>query len=269
MAATARRAELLRISCDATIAFHKLSTTKMADLGHATHVANFITLISRCEGFGAAYNPSNPMIALSSLQASLAAAQAGIDGVTSSLAGWKTKVNIRENEYADVGKLATRVVSAFASSGATTNGVEDMRGFSRKIAGARRSKIKPDDPRRVENDATHNSASQRSYTYVAEHLDGMIELARDEPLYKPNETDLQIGALEARSISLKTVNQGVVDTLTGLAGERIARNNALYDEPTSIVNLARLVKEYVKSAFGPSSPEYKSISGITFKKRRS
>ena len=46
------------------------------------------------------------------------------------------------------------------------------------------------------------------------------------------------------------------------------RNAALYDDPTSIYELQKLVKAYVKGAFGASSPQYKQISGLEFTKPR-
>ncbi|MBX3289637.1 MAG: hypothetical protein KF855_09865 [Acidobacteria bacterium] len=47
----------------------------MAETGHAKNIANFGTLISFVEGYGAAYVPSNTSIAMAALQAKLAAAE--------------------------------------------------------------------------------------------------------------------------------------------------------------------------------------------------
>ena len=129
-------------------------------------------MISACNGFGSAYNPNNSALAISALQTALNDANAGIDGVTSGLIPWKVKVNVRENEYAGVGKLSTRTAASFAACGAEKNAVDDMKSFARKIAGARKKKIKADDPNTppegppdaLEAESKHNSVSPRSYT---------------------------------------------------------------------------------------------------------
>ena len=240
----------------------------MAETGHAKNVANFEEMISFCVGYGGGYKPTNAVIELAGLQAALAGAQGAIDDVTTGIVEWKVKVNGRENEYAGVGKLATRVVSSYAASGVTANAVEDMQGFARKIAGARKNKIEVDDPNTPENEAAHNSVSQRSYSNVAEHFDAMIEMAKSEPLYAPNEADLAVVALEAKSAAMKAANLQVTDKVTALSNDRITRNDVLYGETDGICELARLVKLYVKSAFGATSPQYKQISGLEFTKPR-
>jgi len=47
----------------------------MAETGHAKNIANFSTLISFVQGYGAAYDPSNAAIELTALQAKLAASK--------------------------------------------------------------------------------------------------------------------------------------------------------------------------------------------------
>lgn len=57
----------------------------MAETGHARNVEHFSQMISFCQGYGGDYKPSNAAISVASLQAKLASAQAGIDGVTTSI----------------------------------------------------------------------------------------------------------------------------------------------------------------------------------------
>ena len=47
---------------------------------------------------------------------------------------------------------------------------------------------------------------------------------------------------------------------------RISRNSVLYAENTGLVEIALEVKKYVKAIFGATSPQYKQVSGIKFKK---
>lgn len=240
----------------------------MAETGHAINVVRFESMISFCTGYGGDYKPSNPAIELAALNAALAAGQTMLDGVTTGLVGWKGKVNFRENQYLGVGKLATKVSAAFAICGTTANAIADMQGFVRKLAGARKKKLVVDDPNTVENEAAHNSVSQRSYTQTAEHFDAMIEMCINEPLYNPNEAELQIAALQAKSAAMKAANTGVVDSVTALSNNRISRNAVLYTDDKSIFELAKLVKLYIKSLYGQGSPQFKQVSGLKFTKPR-
>jgi len=109
----------------------------MAETGHARNVEHFTTMISFVDGYGGVYKPSNTAIEPAALQAKLTSAKGGIDGVTSAMAPWKTKVNERETAYDGISKLATRVVNSYAASGTEKNAIEDAKGFKRKIDGAR------------------------------------------------------------------------------------------------------------------------------------
>jgi len=239
----------------------------MAESGHARNVEHFATLISFVDGYGAPYNPANPALALSALQTKLASAQASIDGVASSLAPWKTKVNDRETAYEGVRKLVTRVVNSFASGGAAKNAIDDAKAIKRKIDGARAKALPKDDPDTPENEAAGNSVSQRSYTQTAEHFDDMIEfLTNQGGMYKPNETELQLVSLTAKSTAMKNANAAVTTAATPLSNARIARNVELYGEDDGLCDLAGLVKKYVKSLFGADSAQYKQISGLEFRK---
>ncbi len=240
----------------------------MAETGHIKYIENFEVIISACNGFGSAYNPNNSALVISALQTALNAGNAGIDGVTTGLIPWKVKVNVRENEYAGVGKLSTKMAASFASCGATKNAVDDMKTFARKITGARKKKIAVDDPNTPDDESKHNSVSQRSYTQIAEHFDNMIKMCQNEPLYKPNEVEIQVGTAQTKLAAMRAANTGVIDAVTPLNKARITRDTALYDDSTGICELARLVKLYVKSVFGASSPQYKQISGLRFTKPR-
>ena len=45
---------------------------------------------------------------------------------------------------------------------------------------------------------------------------------------------------------------------------RISRNNLLYKENTGLYDVALDVKNYIKSVFGATSPQYKQVSKIKF-----
>ncbi len=76
-----------------------------------------------------------------------------MDGVTTALAPWKTKVNDRETAYAGVQKLVTRVFNSYAASGAAQNSIDDAKAFKRKIDGARAKALPKTDPETPEDES--------------------------------------------------------------------------------------------------------------------
>ena len=143
--------------------------------------------------------------------------------------------------------------------------IKDAKVFLRKIQGKRATPIKnlpvdPDAPAPVSI-----SASQQSYTQLVMHYAGLIDLVKSEVKYTPNETDLKPAALDAKYTELDTNNKDVLSAHTAVTKARTDRNKILYTPETGIVDNAKLVKTYVKGAFGASSVEFKKVSGIAFK----
>ena len=239
----------------------------MAETGHARNVANLGTMIAFCIGYGVDYKPTNPLIEIPSLQALLAQAQAALDDVQVKLAPWKNKVADRENIYLGIRPLTTQILAAFDACGAAANKVDNMRTFQRQVQGARAKALPPDDPSTPEDESKGNSVSHLSYVQVAEAFSQMIQIALAEPLYTPNEAHLQIGTLQTRLAAMEAANTGVVDTAVPLSNSRITRNDVLYTDVTGIADVAALVKKYVKSVFGATSPQYAQVSGLEFKRR--
>ena len=92
------------------------------------------------------------------------------------------------------------------------------------------------------------------------------EILKAEPSYSPNEIELKITTLTAQLAALKIANTNVTDAYTAVANARIARNITLYKDNTGLYDIAADVKNYVKSLYGISSPEYKELSKIKFTK---
>jgi hypothetical protein len=236
----------------------------MAESGHARNVQHFAEMISFVQGYGTDYAPTNTAISLVNLQAKLAAAETGIDSVSSARAPYTVAVNDRQNAFADLRSLTTRVVNSFAASGAPKNAVDDAKSLKRKLDGVRAKTLPKDDPGTPDDEGKGSSASQRSYTQLVEHLDNLIELLDSSGSYAPNETELKLATLNTYSTSLKSANTAVINATTPLSNARITRDEALYADETGLVDLAALVKKYVKSLYGADSPQYQQVSGLAF-----
>ena len=239
-----------------------------SETGHARNVERFASLISFVQGYGAAYDPVNAAITVAALQSKMTAATAGIDGVMGSLSPWKVAVNSRQDAFEGIRKLTTRVVNSFAASGASKKAVEDAKGFKRKLDGARAGTLTADDPNTPGDESKNNSVSQQSYTQLVEHFDNLITMLDSDGNHNPNEVDLKLPALQSLSAQLKAANADVTSTVTPLSNSRISRDAELYADDSGLVDVAAMVKKYVKSVFGADSPQFAQISGLEFSRPR-
>ena len=238
------------------------------ETGHARNIEHFQTMIGFVTGWGAAYDPTNAAIELAALQAKLTAANTAMDGVVTALATSKTAVNQRENAFTGLRKLTTRVVNFYASTGTAKNNVDDAQSLKRKIDGKRAEQVE-DDPSTPEDESANAiSASQQSYTQLVEHFDNLIELLSGDPMYNPNEVDLQVANLVTLSGNMKTANTSVMTSNVALSNSRIDRDGVMYAPDTGLVDLALTVKKYAKAAFGADAPQYQQVSGLEFTRPR-
>ncbi|MGH9948156.1 MAG: hypothetical protein ACRD6X_13295 [Pyrinomonadaceae bacterium] len=238
------------------------------ETGHARNIQRFQEMISFVTSWGAAYAPTNAAISLSALSAKLLASDTAMTAVTSSLAQSKNTVNSRENTFAGLRKLVTRVVNFYESTGADQNKIDDARTLKRKIDGARATTV-VDDPNTPEDESANSvSASQQSYTQLVEHFEALIALLGMDPLYFTAELDLQLGTLTALSTQMQSNNLAVINATTALSNARAARDAEMYADSTGLVDLALLTKKYTKAAFGTDSSQYIQIKGLEFTRPR-
>lgn len=235
------------------------------ETGHAKNVANFEDFISFITAYGATYNPTKTAIKLANLNTLLTTAKADLLNVTTKTIAFNNATNARVILFEPLRPLSTRLVNAFSATDATAEMIKDAKAINRKLQGKRAKEIQaPADPNAP---APNNiSTSQQSYDQLIEHFTKLIELLKSEPTYTPNETELKIVTLTAQLTALKTANTNVTNAYTAVSNARIARDKTLYKEQTGLYDITGDVKNYVKSLFGATAPEYKQISKIKFTK---
>jgi hypothetical protein len=244
------------------------------EVGHSKNVATFEDLISFCLAYGANYNPANPNITITGLQAKQAAAVAALQAVKSAKTGYDNATNAREILFKDFKKFATQVVSALAAVSPAKQTLDDAKTINKKIQGKRASAKKKELPPPTSSttgtpDAQEDntiSVSQQSYDSLIDHFAKLIQTVSQEPLYIPNETALSVAGLNTLLTQMQASNTAVINATTVLSNARIARDKALYKKGVGIVLCAEEVKLYVKSIFGAKSAEYKQVSKLRFKK---
>ena len=72
--------------------------------------------------------------------------------------------------------------------------------------------------------------------------------------------------LEGKQTIIEAANNAVKTGTAPYNTAIINRNNALYKTDIGLVEVAQQSKDYVRSKFGFSSPQFKLVSKITFKK---
>lgn len=239
-----------------------------SETGHAKNVANFEDLISFCTGYGVAYNPSKAAIKIAALTTLHSNAQTSIAGVNTSKTAFDNATNARQAAFEPLKKLCTKIVNALDATDAPDKLVNDAKSVNNKIQG-KRSGEKPKPPVAGATETAEDktiSVSQQSYDSLIENFAKLIEVVSSEPTYTPNETELQVSTLTSTLGNLKTTNTAVISSYTNYSNARITRNTILYGATSGLVDIAGDVKKYVKSVFGATSPQFKQVSGLEFKK---
>lgn len=236
-----------------------------SEVGHAKNASNFFEIITFATGLGPLYNPTKTILKLPNLIAVHAAAETDLATVITDNTAFNNRTNENAAEFSDVRPLATRLVNALEATDASPAKIKDAKAFTRKLNGKRASTItEPVDPNTPA--PTTISSSQRSYDQQIQHLTGLNSVLLSEPTYIPNEAPLKTATVTTKIATLTTKNKAVATAFTKVDNSRIKRDKTLYLPETGMVDVAFDVKKYVKSAFGASSPEYKQISGIPFKR---
>lgn len=240
-----------------------------SETGHAKNVANFETLISAVNGFGAAYNPSKSAIKTTALTSLSISAKTVLNQINSAEGQNKIAVANRDVAFEPLSKLATRIINALRASDVSEQIIASAESLIRKLQGKRATPKKTEEEKAalLAEGATVKevSSSQMSFDNRLDSLDKLINLLSNITEYIPNEEELQLITLAALYTSLSALNAAAIQSETALNNMRISRDELLYKTGTGMVDIALSVKTYVKSLFGATSAQYKQVSGLRFK----
>ena len=235
------------------------------ETGHNKNVTNFETLIIACTGFGAEYNPSNTNITIPVLTTQHTEAKASVKEVKTTETPFNNVEGQRKTIFKPLKPTSTKVLNALKGASAPATVISDAETINRKIQGKRADNTIEEVPT-GEAPKDKNSVSQQSYDMQIDHFEKLIELADIEPKYNPNEEPLKIVTLNNYKTELETVNTAVKTAYIPYKTAMQTRDIKLYAPETGIVDTAKTVKNYVKSVFGATSPQYKQISKLIFRK---
>jgi hypothetical protein len=236
-----------------------------SETGNSKNVTNFETLILTCTGFGADYNPSNNDLTLANLTAQHLDCKQSVKDVKTTEAPFNDVEGQRQLIFKPLKPTSTKVLNALIGAKAPSTVIADAETINRKIQGKRADNTPSATPVGG-TPPDQNSVSQQSYDMQIDHFEKLIELADIEPKYNPNEVPLKVVTLQAFHGQLEAINTTVKNTYIPYKTAMNNRDSKLYDPETGLVETSRLVKKYVSSAFGATSPQFKQVSKIKFKK---
>lgn len=235
--------------------------TSVSETGHAKNIANFESEIAFCSGYGTSYNPTNQNLTIPKLQSKWETAKLKLKAVKDTKEPFDSITGARQTVFKILKPLATKVINALIAQDAPETVVKDARTIIRKLNGKRATPIN-DDPK----DQNNISVSQQSYDRLVDSFQQLIVLAETETRYNPNEEDIKIVNLQSVLNDLTAANTAVRNAFVPYSNAIIERNFELYDEQSGLIYIAFDVKNYVKSIFGATSPQYRQISALVFKK---
>lgn len=240
-----------------------------SETGHAKNIANFQDLISFCQGYGTSYNPTKESLKIAQLQAQYQSTLDKLNITKTQKATFDNATNERRNGFADLKSLSTKIVNSLAVSGADSLAVNNAKSVNKRIQGTSSKKTKTAQVD-SENSTTSTgiSTSQQSYDRLIDHFANLIEVLQQNTIYSPNENDLKLTSLQTKLNHLQTTNTNLINAYTLYSNAMIERNQSLYNPLIGLVQTAKEVKQYVKSVFGATSPQYKQVSGLEFKIRK-
>ena len=228
-----------------------------SEKGHAKNVANFKLLITQIEEIGVLYNPSNSKLNLPQLQIIYDSALQCQNGVNTAYGSYTDSVATRENLFSPLSKLTTKIRKVYKSTdGVEANQLENFMTIARKIKGNKKYSSDP-----VEN---AHSSSQFSYDQRTNSLDKLIVLLENTENYNPNEIEFKTETLRTLYNEMMVKTQNVNQKFVPLNNARSQRNDILYLNVNSLVDIAYKAKDYLFTILNTNSVQYKSIAKIKF-----
>ncbi len=214
------------------------------------------------------FDSSNPLLKIAALEQQLIEGNASVEAITDNMAPNKVAITARQADYIQAVATVRGSRNILKSSGASNEVLEDADSFTRKVFGLKKSKKEPEVTAGTsagEAVKTH-SASQQSYDAILGNIRNYNAIIKTVGLYNPNEANYKISGLDAMADDLEAKNNLVSTTFASLDAARRLRDELLYTNEDCICKVAQMVKNYVKAIHGANSPQYKAISGLTFKR---
>jgi hypothetical protein len=240
-------------------------------MSHIKNVEAFGKLTGICTGYGGTYNPGNPNLQAQAMSALMNNARQVINEVHTAKTEYDNVTNTRELMFKNVKRFSTRIISALKSSGADKLTIEDAQTSIRKMVGSRVQSVQPAESLTSAEVVKPKTRRARGMDYasLSNHFAALVKTVSATPNYCPNEEKLSAAGLNALWLTLVNLNDSVNAATAQLSSARSKRNQLLYDNHFNLVEVGLQAKQYIRSAFGPTSDQYQEVRKIRFTKPKS
>jgi hypothetical protein len=235
-------------------------------------VENFEKLLVFCNTQSAVYKPSKASIEVAALNTLLTQAQQSLKAADVSRTAYENAINARIPVFRVLPRLASRIIDALKASGAPAEVIKDAVAIKSRFRSQAKRLVTPDQNVSPDGNASQGEPlyqrkiSQLDFASKVENFERLVNRIAVEPLYKPNETDLQLTALDDFAKQLRTTNKNVINAYMTMKNANHLLNSLLYSTH-GIYENAQAVKAYIRSVFGRGSTQHKEIAMLKFVKR--
>lgn len=240
--------------------------------GNEQNVTNLGLLITIIKTFGRTYNPPKPSLTIPGLTELLEKGKLEINATNIAEVNYNNALSARSVTFDGYDGLITRSINALRIMDVPAQTLAQAEALVRELRGKRASELLTDEElaaAKAEGNPTkqvvkHNSTLNSRIENMAKY----VLLLESIPDYKPNEPELTAPALRSKLEDMKFKHELVVSSVAAFDATRLSRDTLLYADNTGLVDNGQNAKKYTKSVFGATSPQYKQVSGIEFKKPR-
>lgn len=242
-----------------------IKTTKsISETVHNKNIANFTSACQILEAMGDLYNPSNANLLLANLQPKKDLLATTIKVLNDKKTIYKNAVATRQKTIESLNNKMSKALNYSKSINISEKNKKNIANQVNKIRGYKKTKT-------INSDTTLTatiSTSQMSYDNRIANLDAIISQLASHPEYQPNETEIQIPALQAYHTQLTTLSSTVNAAGNVLITAIKDRNQILYFDENNIIQLIKDIKNYLKSLGNTGKPYYKALVKLKFANKK-
>lgn len=236
-----------------------------SEVGHAKNVANLQKIIQQVSTYSL-YNPPIADITVPNLQVLYTNADAKLAEVVEKRNANKNAIVARKTAFENLNSTCTSIINLLEIVGLPQGTLNQARSLTKTIQGSSRKSSTPvEEGKEAPRTA---STSRQSFTSKAENFGLLLQMLSTIPAYNPNEDSIKLQNLSTYHELLKAATFTVDQTESELSTKLIERNKILYAEATGVYAISLKIKKYIKSLYGATSPEYKTVSAIEFTNRK-
>ena len=244
-----------------------------SEKGHAKNLANLKLLKDIILQAGQNYSPSNELLTYTLVDTLINRCSVDYDNWADKLIQFKYRSDEREIVFEKIDKLATSINASVQQLNVPQQTLNDIQAFVTKIHGTK-AKIKKLPKNAPTTTATTVpelpvdpiSTSQLSYDSIASNFELLVKRLQTIPAYAPNESELQMQNLLATVDLLRSLNLAAGSAANSLSLARNQRNLSFYAPQTGLYDVAKKIKNYLRSNPATANSAYKDAVKLNFVK---